>query len=211
MTNQEELRERYRQSRAKSLALFAAIDARRRAESRAAEDTAHLRSHDDDRILRRDVEIDAIDDLEKWKADADVSKAARDHETRRRIRVVEAKMHEQRQRSDVIVTLQRDVAQHGADLVDALKAINTMASAAAKALDELGVEVAGLRERAVVAEAKAQAADVRMRDMQTELRNTAVELAAQKSRIADLDLALKQAIFDRKVAETAPMLRSNVN
>jgi hypothetical protein len=211
MTNQEELRERYRQSRAKSLALFAAIDARRRAESRAAEDTAHLRSHDDDRILRRDVEIDAIEDLEKWRRDADAAQAAREFETRRRAHVEAKAMHERQQRSDAIASLQRDVDQVGANLTVVTRATGEMGEAIRGQFDDMAHAITLLNERLIAAESKAQLAEVRVREVQDELRRTVVELSVQKSKVADLDLALKQAIFDRKVAEAAPMLHSNVN
>jgi hypothetical protein len=201
--NQQELRERYRQSRAKSLALFAAIDARRRAESQHTDlDTAHKsRSHDDDQ-LRRDVETDTIDDLAQWKADSDARQAAREHETRARARLEAEITHAHRQRSDAITGLRRDVAQHGADLVDAMKAVNTMARATAEQFDQMGAEITVLRERLSVAEAKTAQAESRQRELQADVHRAMTAAAVAKSELADVRVELRAAIFDRRIGDT---------
>jgi hypothetical protein len=209
MDNQQrERRERYEKSRAEGLKLFAAIDARRRAEAQAADSSAA--PLDDDEIIRR--EINTVDDpVARWKADADAAQAARELETRRRTRAVEAKRHEQRQHSDVVTTLRSDVDQVSANLVDGLRAVGVMGEAAAKQFDDMGHAIALLNERLALSEAKAQTAEVTVRELRTELRNALVEMSVQKSRLADLNLEIKQALFDKRVAEAAPMLHSNVN
>jgi len=59
-----------------------------------------------------------------------------------------------------------------------------------------------------VAESRAQQAEVRQRELQSELSRTLTALAVLKADVADLRLELKQAILDKRVADTAPMLRN---
>jgi hypothetical protein len=203
--NQQELRERYRQSRAKSLALFAAIDARRRAESRAADlDTApQSRIPDDDQILRRDIETD-IDPLEQWRRDSDAVTAARERETRARRRA-EAKMtHEARQRSDVIATLRADVDQVGANLVDATHAVGVMGEAIAGRCDDMAAAIQSLRERLIASETRCEQFEKQDRERQTASatreREMAITLANLRSEICDLRVELRSAA----IVGTAP-------
>jgi hypothetical protein len=212
MTNPELLK-RWHESVAKGRATIARVDATLAAarESRTADlCTAHKsRRHDDDQIIRRDIETD-IDPLEQWRRDSDAVTAARERETRARRRIESKMVHEARQHSDAVTTLQSDVAQVSADLLDSVRAVGQMGEATSRQFDDQASAIAILSERLAVAESRAELAETRVREVHDELRRTATELAVVKSKTADLDLALKQAIFDKRVADTAPALR-NVN
>jgi hypothetical protein len=115
--------------------------------------------------------------------------------------------HEQRQRSDVIAGLRRDSAQHASDLMDAMKATNAMASAAAKAFDELGAEIVHLRERLVAAETRCEQVEKQDRERQTASaareREMAITLANLRSEVADLRVELRTAVVVGTVPATS--------
>jgi chromosome segregation ATPase len=175
-----ERRERWRRTKAEGLAQIARVDALLSKPRREAPD---------DGIHRREIvtgprdRVDDVDHVEdavaRWKADADAVSEARERETRRRARVVTEAERDRRQHSDAVTGLQRDVAQHGADLVDALKAVNAMGSAIAQQFDAMCVEIAALRERLALMEAKAKETEATYERLRTDLQNATTELAVQ--------------------------------
>jgi hypothetical protein len=205
MTDAERL-ERWRQSKAEGLALFAQIDARR-AEPRR-------RPADDDGIHRRDMtthrekrtDDDDVDALADWRRDGEAREAARRRENRARARIEAKAMHEAREHSDAVTTLQVDVAQVSNNLATITSAVTAVAEEAAKAFHDQANALAVLAERLTVAETKAELAETRAKEARTELNQVLVAQSILKSELADTRLELKQAIYDRRVAETAPML-----
>jgi hypothetical protein len=169
------------------------------------------RDDDPDPVLRREVLTEHVDALEQWKRDGEAFDAARRREDRNRARITAKAMHDARQHSDAVTALQADVEHVSAGLLDVAQGTTAMGEAIAGKFDEMVVELAHLRERQAVMDSRLVQAEQRARDAQAELNKILVAQAVLKSELADLKLEIKQAIYDRRVAEAAPMLGGGVN
>jgi hypothetical protein len=201
LSKQERWKESVRKGR-ETIARVDAMLAERRAERPAPPPEQVHRSEAAADDIVRDVVPDRI---EVWKRDADAATAARQREDRRRRRIEAETAHEQRQHSDAVSELQRDTAQHAANLIEVLKGVNALGEGIAERIDQMTAEIGSLRERLALAESKVQRVETDQHDLHAELNRAVVAQAVLKSELAEVRLELKEAVFNRRVAESVPL------
>jgi hypothetical protein len=97
-------------------------------------------------------------------------------------------------------------------LLTVVRGVNAMGEAANQQFDDMSRAIVDLQDQVMIANTKYGATEQLVRELRGEITRVVSANAVLRSELADLKLELKQAIFDKRVAETAPTLpRSHAN